>query len=89
LVPCPAAIAVLLAAVAAGRLGQGLTYILMFSLGLAAALIAIGLTVVSAGKLAARFLDAKKFARKVAIVSAAIITLIGVVTVLSSVSHLL
>ena len=89
LVPCPAAIAVLLAAVAAGRLGQGLTYILMFSLGLAAALIAIGLTVVSAGKLAARFLDAKRFANKDAIASAAIITLIGVVTVLASVRHLI
>jgi nickel/cobalt exporter len=89
LVPCPAAIAVLLAAVAAGRLGQGLTYILLFSLGLATVLIAIGLTVVSAGKLAARFLDAKKFARKVAIASAAIITLIGVVTVLGSLRHVL
>ena len=89
MVPCPAAIAVLLAAVASGKLGQGLTYILLFSVGLAAVLIAIGLTVVSAGKLAARFLDAKRFARKIAIASAAIISLIGVVTVLGSVSHLM
>ena len=89
LVPCPAAIAVLLAAVAAGRLGQGLTYILLFSLGLAIVLIAVGLMVVSAGKVAARFLDAKRFARKVAIASAAIITLIGVVTVFASVKHLI
>ncbi len=89
LVPCPAAIAVLLAAVAAGKLGQGLTYILLFSLGLATVLIAIGLMVVSAGKVAARFLDAKRFARKVSIVSAAIITLIGVVTVFASVRHLM
>jgi nickel/cobalt exporter len=89
LVPCPAAIAVLLAAVAAGRLAQGLTYILLFSLGLAIVLIAIGLTVVGAGKVAARFLDAKRFARKVAIASAAIITVIGVVTVLGSLRHVL
>lgn len=89
LVPCPAAIAILLAAVAAGRLGEGLTYILMFSLGLAAALIAIGMIVVSAGQLASRFLDAKKFARKVSIASASIITLIGIVTVFNSLRHVL
>jgi nickel/cobalt exporter len=88
LVPCPAAIAVLLAAVGAGRLGQGLTYILLFSLGLATVLIAVGLMVVGAGKVAARFLDAQKLARKVSIASAAIITLIGVVTIVASVQHL-
>jgi nickel/cobalt exporter len=87
LVPCPAAIAILLAAVAAGRLGEGLTYILLFSVGLATVLIAVGMIVVSAGKLASRFLDAKKFARKISIVSAAIITLIGVATVANSLRH--
>jgi hypothetical protein len=44
---------------------------------------------VSAGKLASRFLDAKKFARKVAIASAGIITLIGIVTVINSLRHVL
>jgi nickel/cobalt exporter len=89
LIPCPAAIAVLLAAVAAGRVGEGLTYILLFSLGLASALIAIGLVVIGAGKVASRFLDAKRFARKVSIASAAIITFIGLATVLSSFRHVL
>lgn len=88
LVPCPAAIVILLASVASGRIDEGLAYILLFSLGLAAALIAIGITVVSAGKLAARFLDAQKFARRVSIASAAIITLIGVITVITSINHL-
>ena len=88
LVPCPAAIAILLAAVAAGRLGEGLTYVLLFSLGLAAVLIAIGIVVVSASKLASRFLDAKRFARKISIASAGLITLIGVVTLITSVRHL-
>ncbi len=87
LVPCPAAIAILLAAVAAGRLGEGLTYILLFSVGLAMVLIAVGMIVVSAGKLASRFLDAKKFARKISIAGAAIITLIGVATVANSLRH--
>ncbi len=89
LVPCPAAIAILLAAVAAGRLGEGLTYILLFSIGLAAVLIAIGIAVVSAGKFAARFLDAKQFARKIAIASAGVITLIGVVTIADSIRTLM
>ena len=88
LVPCPAAIAILLAAVGAGRLGEGLTYILLFSLGLAAVLIAVGIAVVSAGKLASRFLDAKRLARKVSVASATLITLIGVATLLNSIRHL-
>jgi nickel/cobalt exporter len=89
LVPCPAAIAILLAAVAAGRLGEGLTYILLFSLGLATVLIAVGIAVVGAGKLASRFLDAKKFARKISIASAAIITVIGLATVVNSLRHVI
>ncbi|MFP7755192.1 sulfite exporter TauE/SafE family protein [Thermodesulfobacteriota bacterium B35] len=85
LVPCPAAIAILLAAAAAGKLGEGLTYILLFSIGLAIVLIAIGITVVSAGKFAARFLDAKRFARKISIASAGLITLIGIATLVDSI----
>lgn len=89
LVPCPAAIAILLAAVGAGRLGEGLTYILLFSLGLATVLIAVGIAVVTAGKLASRFLDAKRFARKISIASAALITLIGLVTLVNSLRHVI
>jgi nickel/cobalt exporter len=89
LVPCPAAIAILLAAVGAGRLGEGLTYILLFSLGLAVVLIAVGLAVLGAGRLANRFLDARRFARKVSIASAAVITLLGLITVLGSMKHLM
>ncbi len=89
LVPCPAAIAILLAAVAAGRLGEGLTYILLFSLGLAVVLIAIGMAVLGAGKLANRFLDARRFARKVSIASAALITLLGLITVITSMKHVM
>jgi len=89
IVPCPAALAILLASIGVGRLAEGLTYILLFSLGLASALIAIGIAVVGAGKLASRFLDAKKFARKISIVSAAVIAIIGVGTIVSSVRHLI
>lgn len=89
IVPCPAAIAILLASMAGGRLEEGLTYVLLFSLGLAAVLIAIGLIVVGAGKLTSRFLDAKKFARKISIVSAAFIALIGGGTIIGSIGHLM
>ncbi len=90
LVPCPAAIAVLLAAVGSGRMGEALTYVLLFSVGLAAALIVIGVVVVvGAEKIANRFFDAKQFARKVSIGSAALISILGVVTVIASVRHLL
>jgi nickel/cobalt exporter len=89
LVPCPAAIAILLAAVGCGRLGEGLTYILLFSLGLASVLITVGIIVVSAGKLASRFLDAKRFGRKMAVASAAIITFIGGATLLNSMRHII
>ncbi|PXF56735.1 MAG: high frequency lysogenization protein HflD [Deltaproteobacteria bacterium] len=89
LVPCPAAIAILLASLGTGRLGEGLIYILLFSLGLASVLIAIGITVVSAGKFAGRFLDAKQFANKIAIASAGLITLIGAATLINSIRHLI
>lgn len=89
LVPCPAAIAILLAAVGTGRLEEGLTYILLFSLGLAAVLIAIGIAVVSAGNFATRFLNAKRFAGKIAIGSAALVTFIGGLTLISSIRYLI
>jgi nickel/cobalt exporter len=89
LVPCPAAMDLLLAGIASGRLGEALTLVLLFSFGLAAALVAIGLTVVSATSFASRFLDAKRFARKIAIVSAALITVIGLGTILGSIKHII
>lgn len=55
MVPCPAALVVLLSAVSLHRTGFGLFLIVSFSLGLAAVLIGIGLMMVSAGKAMARF----------------------------------
>ena len=56
IIPCPAALAVLLASVASGTLAEGLIWVVAFSLGLAAVLIAIGLALVNAGRAAARWL---------------------------------
>ena len=55
IVPCPAALVVLLSAVALRRVGFGLFLIVAFSVGLAAVLIAIGLLMVYARRLMARF----------------------------------
>jgi len=54
IVPCPAALVVLLSAVALRRIGFGLFLIVAFSVGLAAVLIAIGLLMVYARRLMAR-----------------------------------
>ena len=54
IVPCPAALVVLLSAVALRRIGFGLFLIVAFSVGLAAVLIAIGLLTVYARRLMAR-----------------------------------
>ena len=54
IVPCPAALVVLLSAVALRRIGFGLFLIVAFSVGLAAVLIAIGLLMVYARRLMGR-----------------------------------
>jgi len=81
IVPCPEALVVLLAAVKMHRIGYGLLLIVAFSIGLAAALIAIGLVVVSAGQRLSRldrFSAGGKLTRYLPIGSAAIITIIGI-----------
>lgn len=84
IVPCPAAFALLLAAVSAGALAKGLSLVLVFSLGLAATLVAIGVGVVKAAGFAKRFMDTEKVAPYVAMGSAVLITLLGVVALLNS-----
>lgn len=54
MVPCPAALVVLLSAVALHRVGFGLFLIVAFSIGLAAVLIGMGLAAVYGGKLLSR-----------------------------------
>lgn len=87
IVPCPAALAILLASASVGDIGKGLALVIVFSLGLAASLVAIGLVVVSGVKTAQRFVDTEKFAPRVAFASALIVTLIGIVTLYSSIAH--
>lgn len=85
LVPCPAAIATLLAAIAAGRIAQGLTLAIFFSLGLGAVMMAIGVLLSHAGRLTEQIAGNQEFSRRMGIVSATLITLIGLYTLYHSI----
>jgi ABC-type nickel/cobalt efflux system permease component RcnA len=77
LLPCPSALVVLLGAIALGRVAFGLLLILMFSLGLATVLTAFGLLLLRAGKLFERIPESGRYARYLAVASAAFIILVG------------
>lgn len=79
IVPCPAALVVLLGAVALQRIGFGLLLIVAFSFGLAAVLIAIGMLMVYARHFMARFRgDGLLTTRWLPLASSAFIFAIGV-----------
>jgi ABC-type nickel/cobalt efflux system permease component RcnA len=78
IVPCPAALVVLLSAVALRRVGFGLFLIAAFSVGLAAVLIAIGLLMVYARRLMARFQgEGRVVTRWLPLTSSAVMTVLG------------
>lgn len=77
LIPCPAALVVLLASLRSGEIASGLTYLLAFSLGVAAVLVALGLVVSKAAGFAARFLDRPILGTVASIGSAVLIIGVG------------
>ena len=87
IVPCPAALAILLASASVGDLGKGLALVIVFSLGLALSLVTIGLAVVNGVRATSRFIDTERYAPKIAFLSAVVVTLVGAVTLYSSLSH--
>jgi nickel/cobalt exporter len=78
IVPCPAALAVLLAAISFGSFLRGVSLVVIFSLGMAVVLVAIGIMMVHAAKFAGRYVAESRWTKIVPIISAIIITLIGV-----------
>jgi ABC-type nickel/cobalt efflux system permease component RcnA len=79
IVPCPAALVVLLSALSLHRLSFGLLLIVAFSVGLAAVLIAIGILMVYARRFMSRFQgDGAVITRWLPLTSAAVITAFGV-----------
>lgn len=80
IIPCPAALIVLLSAVALHRIGLGFFLILAFSLGLAAVLISFGMLMVFARRFIARTaMDGPLTRRWLPLASAAFITVLGIV----------
>ena len=78
MIPCPAALVVLLSAVTLHRIGFGLALILAFSVGLATVLIIIGIGMVHAGKWLSRFEEnGKAVTRWLPLASSAFITVLG------------
>ena len=77
-IPCPAALVVLLTALSLHRVGFGLVLIVAFSVGLAAVLVAIGILMVYAGRLMSRFRDDGPWIRRwLPLTSSAVMTLLG------------
>jgi nickel/cobalt transporter (NicO) family protein len=86
LVPCPDALAILLLAAGVGQIGLGLGLVTAFSVGLAAVLIGIGITLVTMkGALersgAARLATNPLWTRWVPVASAAVVVLVGLLLV--------
>jgi ABC-type nickel/cobalt efflux system permease component RcnA len=78
IIPCPAALVVLLSALSMHRVGFGLVLIVAFSVGLAAVLVAIGLLMVYARRLMTRFREDGPWIRRwLPLTSSAVMTLLG------------
>jgi nickel/cobalt exporter len=78
IVPCPAALVVLLSALSLRRVGFGLLLIVAFSVGLALVLIAIGMLMVYARRLVARLDESGPLVtRWLPLTSSAVMTLLG------------
>jgi ABC-type nickel/cobalt efflux system permease component RcnA len=78
IIPCPAALVVLLSALSMHRVGFGLVLIVAFSVGLAAVLVIIGVLMVYAGRLMARVReDGPWISRWLPLTSSAVMTLLG------------
>jgi ABC-type nickel/cobalt efflux system permease component RcnA len=85
IVPCPAALVVLLSALSLNRVSFGLLLIVAFSIGLAAVLIAIGILMVYAHRLMARFHgDGVLITRWLPLTSAAAMTGFGMAIVVQA-----
>ena len=78
LVPCPAAITALLAAINLGRTREGIAVVAAMSLGIAATLIVIGILFVQAGRFASRLFATRGVMHYAPRVSAIVVTGLGV-----------
>ncbi len=84
LVPCPAALVLLLSAISLGRLEFGMLLVVAFSVGLAIVLTGIGMLMICARRLFERFSFEARVPRFLPVASALAITLAGLVIVLGA-----
>jgi nickel/cobalt exporter len=76
LIPCPTALVVLLAAITQEQIALGLLLIVVFSLGLASTLTALGLAVVYGKRLASRLSSRISFSSRLAAALPALSTIV-------------
>lgn len=88
IVPCPGALTVLLAAVAYGRLAQGLVLVVIHSIGMASVMVAIGIALVKAAGLISAKVAESKWTRIVPVISTSLITLLGAGLTARAIFHL-
>jgi ABC-type nickel/cobalt efflux system permease component RcnA len=87
IIPCPAALIVLLSAFALHRVGLGFFLILAFSIGLAAVLISFGMLMVYARRFMTRFqIDGPITRRWLPVASSAFITVLGLILTVQALS---
>ncbi|HLG93390.1 MAG TPA: sulfite exporter TauE/SafE family protein [candidate division Zixibacteria bacterium] len=77
LIPCPAAFAVLLTSISAGKPENGLLWVLSFSVGLAFVLIILGIMVIKAAQWVGRKLSTNQWLDRTPLFSSIIILLMG------------
>ncbi len=88
IIPCPSALVVLLGAIALNKIGFGLILVLAFSLGLAGALTAIGMTFIYAGRLFNRLPSQGRLIQLLPVLSALIVSGIGVAILLKALTEI-
>jgi ABC-type nickel/cobalt efflux system permease component RcnA/Tol biopolymer transport system component len=88
LVPCPDAIAILVVAVAIGRIPLGMLLIVAFSLGLALVLIGIGIAMVQGARLIQRNEWLNRFSLYTPVLSAVVVLGLGIGLSLSAINSL-
>ncbi|MBI3667609.1 MAG: high frequency lysogenization protein HflD [Acidobacteria bacterium] len=77
IIPCPSALVVLLAAISLNRAALGVLLIVAFSMGLAVVLSGIGIAMVQARSLFARLPVHTSLARRVPVLSSAVVSVLG------------
>jgi nickel/cobalt transporter (NicO) family protein len=88
LLPCPSALVVLLAAIAQHQIALGLLMIVVFSLGLASTLTALGIAVVSAGRLTMKLNIPPRLTTALPALSALVIVVAGAILTVNAVPQL-